>query len=101
MKHLKDNIQSRILALNQATLNQLNQKHPQGKAANFNVVLPDTSQEVHPITLERVDADMVTRAVVRTRGRARPSGMDADGWRSILTSKQFANSSVELYTAIS
>ena len=67
-------------------MNQLNQKHSQGKPADFNVILPDTPQEAHPVKME-VDADLVKRAVVETRDRARPSGMDADGWRYILTSK--------------
>ena len=41
MKLLTDNMQNGILPLNQKTLNQLKQKHPQGKEAELDVLLTD------------------------------------------------------------
>ena len=68
MKLLADNMQNGILPLNQKTLNQLKQKHPQGKEAKLDVLLTDTPEQVHPIKFDAIDADLLKRAAVRTRG---------------------------------
>ena len=39
------------------------------------------------------------RAGLLTKGGSGPSGLDSDGWRSILTSRQFENSSSDLRKA--
>ena len=68
MKLLADNMQNGILPLNQKTLNQLKQKHPQGKEAKLDVLVTDTPEQVHPIKFDAIDADLLKRAAVRTRG---------------------------------
>ena len=40
---------------------------------------------------ESINSEMVKDAIKRTRGAANPLGMDADGWRRILTSGNFGN----------
>ena len=100
MKLLTDNMQNGILPLNQKTLNQLKQKHPQGKGTGLDVLLTDTPKQVHPIKFEAIDADLLKGAAVRTRGGAGPSGLDADWWRKILITKQFGTSSTDLCKAI-
>ena len=100
MKLLIDNMQNGILLLNQKTANQLKQKHPQVKEAVLDVLLTDTPEQVHPIKFDAIDADLVKRAAVRTRGGAGPSGMNADEWRRILIIKQFGTSSTDLCKAI-
>ena len=96
MKLLTDNMQNGILPLNENTLNQLEQKHPQGKKADVDVLLTDIPEKVHPIKYECIDADMIRRAAAKTKGGAGPSGLDANGWNRILTSKSFGNSSTDL-----
>ena len=100
MKLLTDNMQNRILPLNQKPLHQLKQKHSQGKEAELDVLLADTPEQVHPIKLDAIDADLVKRAAVRTRGGAGPSGQDADGWRRLLIIKLFGTSSTDLCKAV-
>ena len=100
MKLLTDNMQIGILPLNQKTLHQLKQKHPKGKEAELDVLLADTPEQVHPIKFDAIDADLVKGAAVRTRGGAGPSGLDADGWRRLLITKQFGTSSTDLCKAI-
>ena len=46
--------------------------------------MTDKPEQVHPIKFDAIDADLVKRAAVRTRGRAEPSRLDSDGWRRIL-----------------
>ena len=43
-----------------------------------------------------IDAESVKKAILKTKGAAGPSGLDADGWKRILTSNQFGNSSNDL-----
>ena len=100
MKLLTHNMQNRILLLNQKTLNQLKQKHPQGEEAELDLLLTDTTEQVHPIKFHVIDADLSKRAAVRTKGGAGPLGLDADGCRRILITRQFSTSSTDLCKAI-
>ena len=100
MKLLAENMQNGIHPLNQKKLNQSKQKNPQGKEAELDVLLTDASEQVHPMKLDALDADLVKRVAVKVRSGAGPSGLDADGWGRILITKQFSNSSSDLCTAI-
>ena len=93
-------MQNGTLPLNQKALNQLKQKHPQGKETELDVLMTDTPEQVHPKKFDAINADLVKRAGVRTRGGAGPSGLDVDRWRRILITKQFGTSSTDLCKAI-
>ena len=56
-------------------------------------MLPDIPEEIHPIKFHSIDAESVKKAILKNKGAAGPSGLDADGWKRILTSDQFGNSS--------
>ena len=43
-------------------------------------MLPDKAEEIHPTKFDSIDAENVRKAVLRTRGGAGPSELDADGW---------------------
>ena len=92
IKLLINNMQNGILLLMQ--------KYPQGKGAEFDVLLTDTPEQVHPIKFDVIYADLVKRAALRRRGGAGPSGLDAEGWRRILITKQSGTSSTGLCKAI-
>ena len=96
MKNLADKMQNSVLLLNDQTLNQLKQRHPLGKGADPQILLPDIPEEVHPIKSYWVDTETVKKAILKAKGAARPSGLDADGLKRILTSNQFSNSSNDL-----
>ena len=96
MKLLADNMQNGILPLNDQTLHQIKQKHPHGKDAHPEVLLPDIPEEIHPIKFHLIDAESVKKVILKTKGAAGSSGLDADGWKRILISNQFANSSNDL-----
>ena len=55
-----------ILPLNQLALNQLKQKHRQGKEAYFNVLVADTHEEFHPTKFDELEIVLVKIAAVRT-----------------------------------
>lgn len=55
-----------ILPLNQLALNQLKQKHRQGKEVHFNVLVTDTHEEFHPTKFDELEIELVKIAAVRT-----------------------------------
>ena len=63
------------------------------------MLLRDTPETIHPIKFESVDVEKIQKAAVKTQGGSGPSGMDADGWKGILTPKQFGKSSINLWKA--
>ena len=59
-------------------------------------MLTDTPEAIHPIKFESIVVEKIQKAAVNTQGGSGPSGMDADGWKRILISKQFGKSSIDL-----
>jgi len=78
-----------ILPINDETLDLLRTKHPRGKEVNENFLLQGPLPKIDSIIFEVIDESMVLKAAQLTRGGSGPSGMDADGWRRILTSKDY------------
>ena len=91
IKFLVDNMQNGILPLNDQTLYHINQKHPHSKDADPEVLLPDISEEIHPIKSHSIDVGSVKKAILKTKGVAGSSGLDADRWKRNLTSNQLSN----------
>ena len=94
-----DNMKNGILHLTGQTLNQLKLKHPEEKEGSQEILLTDTPETIHPIKFESIDVEKIQKAAVKTQGGSRPPGMDADGWKRILTSKEFGKSSIDLCKA--
>ena len=87
------------MPLTRQTLNQIQLKYPEFKEASQEILLTDTPETIHPIKFESIDVEKIQKAAVKTQGGSGPSGMDADGWKRILTSKQFGKSSIDLCKA--
>ena len=83
------------------TLNQLQLKHPEGEEASQEILLTYTPETIHPIKLESFDLEKIQKAAVKIQGSSRSSGIDADGCKRILTSKQFGKSSIDIFKAFS
>ena len=93
---LTKNMRNGILPLNNETLNLLRLKHPDPQDAHESVMLSDLPERIHPVKFEVIDAEMIRKAVMKTRGAYGPSGLDADGWKRILLSKNFGESTSNL-----
>ena len=100
LKLLTSNMKNGILPLNDSTLNMLKQKHPQSKPASDQILLPDIPKAVHPIIFESITVDTIRKAAMRTKGGSGPSNLDSDGWRRILLSNSFGDSSENLCQAL-
>lgn len=96
IKLLTNKMQHGILPLNENTLSNLRMKHPTAQKAGRDVLLPDEPSIVHQIRYKCIDAEAVRKAAIRTKGGSGPSGIDADGWRRILASNNFGESSDSL-----
>jgi len=79
---------------------RLAQKHPLSKPASPEILLPDEPKPAHPVIFESLTAENIRTAVTRTKGVSGPSNMDSDGWRRMLLSKSFGESSDDLCNAI-
>ena len=100
IKLLINNMESGILPLNNDTLKLLKQKHPKPAKACEDVLLPDKPESVHFKKFETIDGELVRKACMKTRRGSGPSGMDADGWRHILLSKNSGDAPNDLCKAI-
>ena len=96
IKLLSSNMENGIVPLNENTIKQLIQKHPKSKKADAEILLADIPERVHQVRFDGINAELVRKAALKTRGGSGPSGMDGDGWRHILTSNSFKECSKEL-----
>ena len=93
---LTEKLRNGILPLNNETLNFLKLKHPDPKDVHESVMLSDVPERIRPVKFEVIDAEMIRKAAMKTKGGFGPSGLDADGWKRILLSKNFGESSSDL-----
>ena len=97
---ITNNMQNGILPLTDATLKLLNKSILSlllQLKKSFCLINP---KSIHRIKYENINADVVRKATLKTKGGSGPSGMDAHGWKRILTSRQFVESSTDLRTTI-
>ena len=60
-------------------------KHPSGRGAQANSILPSAPKEAHPVIFKSIDAKVICSDALRITGSAEPSGIDAHGWRRMCT----------------
>ena len=100
LKLLTNEMSDGILPLAEETLSQLEIKHSDNRDASADVLLNRPIKEIHPIVFDTIDDEMVLRAASITKGGSGPSGLDADGWRRILTSNSFGTASSDLRKSV-
>ena len=78
-----------VAVVNDETLKILRELHPDSKPACEQVLMQGEIPYFDPIIFSNIDEGSIAKAAMRTRGAAGPSGMDAEGWRRILVSKNY------------
>ena len=98
LKLLTKNMSNGILPITDATLQLLKQKHPESRESSPEVLIegPVRNQKIHPVVYDETDESLILKAATLTKGESGPSSLDADGWRRILTSREFGTSSSDL-----
>ena len=78
----------------------LEEKHPTGRPAELDILLPETAEAPQPVIFESIDGESVYKAAKKLQGAGGPTQMDADGWRHILCSKSYGKASVDLCESV-
>ena len=89
-----------VLPLTSEVFEKLKEKHPPPSAAQPEVLLTGEVPYVDPAQFNNIDEAVIAKAALKTRGAAGPSGADADQWRRMLISKNYATVGKDLRTAI-
>lgn len=100
MKLLDHQGGSGVLPLSQSTIDELKRKHPEASEADPSMLLDGEPPFVDPVMFQNIDESTIMSAALRTRGSSGPSGLDADGWRRILVSKNFGTAAHNLRSAL-
>ena len=79
--------QGGLLQINKETTEKLKEKHPAGTRATQEALLSREVEAPHPVTFRSINQEMVRKAAMETKGAPGSSGMNADTWRMLLTSK--------------
>ena len=82
------------------TIDELRKLHPEGREASSLVLAKGEIPYFDPLVFSNIDEESIAKAALRTKGAAGPSGMDAEGWKRILISKNFGRIGKDLRTAI-
>ena len=91
---------SGILPINEETVRQLHEKHPEGEVKHEEMLLQGPINYIHPVIFDGIDAELVQKVTLRTKGASGPSNFDANDWRGIVGSRSFGTSSNDLCVAI-
>ena len=89
-----------MLLLTDDVVRQLHEKHPEAQHAKLGSILFGPVDEVHDSLYQQIDSKMIREAALRTKGSGGPSGVDANGFKRILTCKSFKKSSANLCDAL-
>ena len=100
LRYLSDDQGGGILPLSDDVMEQLKEKHPEPQGVQLGSLLFGPIKDVPDTLYYEINGDMVRDAALRTKGSGGPSGVDANGFRRILTCKSFKRSGTELYEAI-
>lgn len=100
LRLLDDKMSGGVLDLTDETLQELRLKHPNPVDADESVLLKGEIPFIDPAIYNNIDETTILKAAFRTKGSAGPSGMNSDGWRRILVSKNFGKIGVELRSSL-
>ena len=89
-----------ILPLTKDNIALLREKHPNAALSSEDMLLYGPKQYSHSVLYDPIDSEMVYNVAVHMKGGSGPSGLDADGWRRILTSRVYGLAGEDLRKAI-
>ena len=92
--------QGGLLQINKETTEKLKVKHPAGTRATQEALLSGEIEAPHPVTFRSINQEMVRKAAMEIEGAPGPSGMDANTWRMLLTSKRNSMAASDLCKAV-
>ena len=100
LRLLSNTASTGVLPINDDTIRQLHEKHPEGEPLHDEMLLNGPVKYVHPVVFDEFNSDLVQKVALRTKGAAGPSNFDANNWRDILVSRRYGKCSSDLCDAI-
>jgi hypothetical protein len=100
MRFLSEEGNGGVLPLPDDVMLQLRQKHPEAEEAKIGSKWGRNGKEVIESLFIPINGQMVREAALRTKGSGGPSGVDANGFKTILACKSFKKSSTALCEAL-
>ena len=88
-----------VTGSDKTVLDYLLEKHPSAQSPPPEALLDSEPLHVNPILFESITPDLIKNVARVSKGSAGPSGLDADGWKRMLTC--FKQASHRLCTALS
>ena len=89
LRLLSENANSGILPINDDTIKKLYEKHPPAEPLRNELLMHGEVRHVNPVIFDSINADLIQKIAIRTKGAAGPSMLSADDWRNMLVSKQY------------
>ena len=78
-----------IAELNNETMEALKKLHPTATEASEDILLTGDIPFFDPVVFTNINEKAIATAALKTGGGAGPSGLDADGWRRMLVSRNY------------
>lgn len=75
-------MQNGILPLTIETLELLVLKHPEPRNTPPDILIQGPTVPIHPVAYDDMDESKMMKVLMLTKGGSRPSGFDADGWKT-------------------
>ena len=97
---LDDDTSSGVLPLSAEVTKTLCQKHPDAKPSNDTLMWHGPFNHLNEIIFDGINADLMRKYAIRTKGSHGPSGLDAKSWSKILCNSTCGNASDNLCHAI-
>ena len=89
-----------VLETTETVIETLKEKNPTASPACDANLLKGPKDKVEEVIYEDINADVIEDCAKQMSGSAGPSGLDSDGWKRILCSKQFSSQGNKLCESI-
>ena len=97
---LEKGSKSGILPLSENTMECLLEKHPEASPRFEQMLLQGPTNKINDIIYDDINAELIKKCSIKTKGASGPSGLDADYWRKLIGSRTYGNVSDDLSHAI-
>ena len=88
-----------ILPLTDATLQLLRKKLPESREAPPELLIKGPVRKIHSVVDYDIDESLILKASMLTKGGSATSGLEVNGWRRMLTSRELGTSSTDFRKA--
>ncbi len=78
----------------------LQQKHPQSRPVDPDILLPQSDTHPQPVVYEEITSEMVEKVAKNMSGSGGPSLIDSDSWKNFLCSRVYKKASADLRQSV-